>query len=84
SAVSDAIPEAARRIQTPTLLIAAREDQSMPPVNVEYTATVIPNARIRWIDRSGHLPMVERPDEYAAALGEFLSSPNTSASEMTL
>ena len=72
SAVSDAIPEAARRIQAPTLLIAAREDQSMPPANVEYTATVIAGAQIGWIDRSGHLPMVERPDEYAAALGAFL------------
>ncbi|HEX5690687.1 MAG TPA: alpha/beta hydrolase, partial [Roseiflexaceae bacterium] len=77
SAVSDAIPEAARRIQAPTLLIAAREDQSMPPANVEYTATVIPHARIHWIARSGHLPMVEQLDKYVAALGEFLSTDPT-------
>jgi pimeloyl-ACP methyl ester carboxylesterase len=71
SAVSDAIPTAARQIQAPTLLIAAREDQSMPPANVEYTATVIPHAQTRWIERCGHLPMVERADEFAAVLGEF-------------
>ena len=80
SAVSDAIPEAARHIQAPTLLIAAREDQSMPPANVEYTATVIPNCAIHWIERCGHLPMVERPDEYAAALGTFLDSETTGES----
>jgi pimeloyl-ACP methyl ester carboxylesterase len=74
SAVSDAIPEAARRIGAPTLLIAAREDQSMPAVNVEYTATVIPDSRIRWIAQCGHLPMVEQPDEYAALLGAFLNN----------
>jgi pimeloyl-ACP methyl ester carboxylesterase len=74
SAVSDAIPAAARRITAPTLLVAAREDQSMPAANIAYTATVIPRCEVRWIERCGHLPMVERPDEYAAVVGEFLSA----------
>lgn len=72
SAASQAIPDAARRIQAPTLLIAARQDRVMPTENVDYTATVIPGCQVRWIERSGHLPMVEQAEEYAAVLRAFL------------
>lgn len=73
SAAGDAVPEAARRIRAPTLLVAGRHDHAMPVANVEYTATVIPGSRVRWIERCGHLPMVERPDEYAAIVHGFLT-----------
>lgn len=72
SASSAAIPEAAGRIQAPTLLVAAREDKVMPPANIPFTLSAIPGSRVRWIERCGHLPMIERADEYAAILGEFL------------
>ena len=74
SAVSDAIPAAARRVQSPTLLIGAREDQSMPAPNVAYMAGVIPGCKLRWITQCGHLPMVEKPDEYARIVREFLEA----------
>jgi pimeloyl-ACP methyl ester carboxylesterase len=72
SATSAAIPEAARQIQAPTLLIVSQEDQLMPQANVAYTQHTIPRCEVRWIERCGHLPMVEKPDEYVSTLEGFL------------
>lgn len=71
-AVSDAIPEAARQISIPTLLIVCREDQAMPVENVDYTVAQIPGCRLKWIEACGHLPMVEKPDEYLGIVKSFL------------
>ncbi|MCB0117233.1 MAG: alpha/beta hydrolase, partial [Caldilineaceae bacterium] len=54
----DTIPEAGARLQAPTLLIACRQDWVMPVSNVDYTAGVIPNCQVRWIEECGHLPMI--------------------------
>lgn len=75
-AVDPAIDEAAARIQAPTLLIACRQDDLMPMANVEFTASLIPQCEVHWMDQSGHLPMLERPDEYARLLRSFLMPAN--------
>jgi pimeloyl-ACP methyl ester carboxylesterase len=72
SAASYAIPDAARRIRVPSLLVVGRNDSSLPLANVEYTGGMIPGCEVRLIERCGHLPMVEWPDLYAALVDEFL------------
>lgn len=67
-----AIPAAGARLSMPVLLIACRQDQVMPIENVSYTASIIPDCRVEWIEECGHLPMVEKPDEYLALLRAFL------------
>ncbi len=66
------ITQAGARIRVPTLLIACRQDQVMPVQNVDFTLKTIPNSQVRWMDRCGHMPMVEKPQEYFALLHEFL------------
>jgi pimeloyl-ACP methyl ester carboxylesterase len=72
NASDSSIPAAGGRVRVPSLLIACRQDQVMPPQNVEHTARVIPNCRVEWIDQCGHIPMIEQPDIYMALLRDFL------------
>ena len=74
SAVSPKIQAAAAQIQAPTLLVVCRDDRYMPQENVAATVRMIPHCETHWIEDCGHLPMVERPDEYAALLRAFLTS----------
>lgn len=72
NATDPRIEAAGAKVQVPTLLIACRQDQVMPVENVNYTVEVIPNCQLHWIDQCGHLPMVEKADEYMAILQNFL------------
>ncbi|WP_299667213.1 3-oxoadipate enol-lactonase [uncultured Ruegeria sp.] len=60
-------------LRLPTLGIAGSEDGSTPPDLVRETLDLIPGSRFALIRNAGHLPCVERPEEYAELLGGFLS-----------
>lgn len=60
-------------LRLPTLGIAGSEDSSTPPDLVRETVDLIPGSRFELIRKAGHLPCVERPDEYAALLNGFLT-----------
>ncbi|MFA6045339.1 MAG: alpha/beta hydrolase [Phycisphaerales bacterium] len=59
-------------IKAPTLLIWGREDIVTPPEAAMELNAKIRSSRLCWLDRCGHAPMIERPDEFADALIEFL------------
>jgi 3-oxoadipate enol-lactonase len=56
----------------PTLAIAGSEDGSTPPDLVRETAELIKGSRFHLVRGAGHLPCVEKPDEYAELLTAFL------------
>lgn len=66
------INQALQAVRCPTLVIGARQDKIMPPPGTPEVARLVPDSRLLWIEQCGHLPMVERPAEYHAALRAFL------------
>lgn len=58
-------------IAKPTLLIWGRQDVVTPPSAAQGFVDLMPNARIVWVDRCGHTPMLEAPDIFAASLLSF-------------
>ncbi|GFE51318.1 3-oxoadipate enol-lactonase [Roseobacter cerasinus] len=59
-------------LRLPTLGISGSEDGSTPPDLVRETTDLIPGSRCQVIRNAGHLPCVEKPEEYAALLTAFL------------
>ncbi|MFV9503489.1 MAG: alpha/beta fold hydrolase [Oscillochloridaceae bacterium umkhey_bin13] len=59
-------------LRTPTLVLGARQDRIMPPAGTPEVARLVPDSQLVWIERCGHLPMIERPEVYHQALRAFL------------
>jgi 3-oxoadipate enol-lactonase len=57
----------------PTLGIAGSEDGATPPDLVRETTGLIKGSRFELIRGAGHLPCVEKPEEYAGLLKEFIA-----------
>ncbi len=60
-------------LRLPTLGIAGSEDGSTPPDLVRETVDLIPGSRFALIRKAGHLPCVERPQDFAQLIGDFLT-----------
>jgi pimeloyl-ACP methyl ester carboxylesterase len=61
------------KVHVPTLLICGSADRMMPPNRSEYLCEQIEGAQLHIVEEAGHMVMVERPDEVAGLLTEFLS-----------
>ncbi|MDX1742294.1 MAG: 3-oxoadipate enol-lactonase [Ruegeria sp.] len=59
-------------LRLPVLGIAGRDDGASPPELVRNTIDLIPGARFQVIEGAGHLPCVEKPEEFAEHLASFL------------
>lgn len=54
------------------LAIAGSEDRMVPPDMTREISEIVPGAQFKIIRKSGHLPPVDQPKEFAACLSAFL------------
>lgn len=64
-----------RRVKVQTLIIAGEADTLVPLRRAEFTAGLMPFAKLHRIPDAGHLPTLEHPEAVTEALEDFLSGP---------
>ncbi|MGY3563994.1 pimeloyl-ACP methyl ester carboxylesterase [Bradyrhizobium sp. USDA 4463] len=60
------------RVRIPTLILWGAEDRAVPREIGEAYHSLIPNSKMMLLEGCGHLPHIERPDEYVDALIKFI------------
>jgi pimeloyl-ACP methyl ester carboxylesterase len=67
------ITPALSQIQVPVLALTGDRDPIVPPDESLKIASMISNAESALIQGAGHMPFLERPAEYRAALSQWLA-----------
>ena len=73
SAIRNNLGEELSQIKQPTCLIWGNNDTITPPFVAKEFQRLIPNSELHFIDKCGHAPMMERPEEFNMILEGFLS-----------
>ncbi|MFE6175169.1 alpha/beta fold hydrolase [Streptomyces sp. NPDC056464] len=61
------------RVTAPALVVVGADDAYTPVSDAEDMHTALPHSTLRVIEGAAHMPNLERPEEFNAALGEFLA-----------
>ena len=64
-----------RNLDIPVLIACGRNDQVLPPALSQELALLVPHARVVFIEQCGHMTPLERPDEVASLLRQWLDVP---------
>lgn len=72
SAIRHNLSDKLHNIKIPSLLIWGRNDTITPPFVAEKFKELLPNARLEFIDKCGHAPMMEQPEIFNKILEDFL------------
>jgi pimeloyl-ACP methyl ester carboxylesterase len=73
SAIRHNLGEELKEITIPVCLIWGRNDTITPPMVAEEFHRLLTNSELHWIDKCGHAPMMEVPEEFNALLTTFLN-----------
>ncbi len=72
SAIRQNLAEEVSKITAPTLLIWGNNDTITPPFVGEEFHKLLPQSKLLFIDKCGHAPMMEQPEEFNRHLRQFL------------
>jgi pimeloyl-ACP methyl ester carboxylesterase len=73
SAIRNNLGEELNQIKVPTCLIWGKNDTVTPPFVAEEFKKLIPQSELHFIDKCGHAPMMEVPNEFNDILSAFLT-----------
>ncbi len=62
-----------RALGIPTLVVWGDRDRILPATHLEAAVAALPHAESHTFERTGHMPQIERPDEFAALVEDFVS-----------
>ena len=79
SAIRNNLGEELNQIKQPTLLVWGNNDTITPPFVAKEFNRLIPNSELYFIDKCGHAPMMEVPEEFNVILHKFLKKLNKPA-----
>lgn len=79
SAIRNNLGEELNQVKQPTLLVWGNNDTITPPFVAREFNRLIPNSELHFIDKCGHAPMMEVPDEFNVILHKFLKKLNEPA-----
>jgi len=64
SAIRHNMADELPKMKMPTCLIWGKQDNITPPEVGEEFNKLMPNSELFWVDKCGHAPMMERPEEF--------------------
>jgi 2-hydroxy-6-oxonona-2,4-dienedioate hydrolase len=79
SAIRNNLGDEVNQIKLPTLLVWGQNDTITPPFVAQEFHKLMPNSELHFVDKCGHAPMMEVPDEFNAILHKFLKKLNEPA-----
>jgi len=72
AAQKENLSEVLYQITQPTLLVWGLQDEITPPETALTFHDLIPNSQLKFLDKCGHVPMMEQPTLFNQYVKEFL------------
>jgi pimeloyl-ACP methyl ester carboxylesterase len=69
--------EALQKLDIPILVVWGDHDRILPFSHLEAAIAALPNAETHVFAKTGHMPQIERPDEFASLVEDFLCRKDT-------